>query len=291
MLRTSRLLDRSPRQVYQYINRRLRGLERLGAFSEEHPCVFVLSTGRVGTKTLAALLRLAPNLFVYHEPVPKLFGLSALAYRHFDDLPARKMLLVAFGETRGTLLNYSLACSRGYVETGPHVTFLAPTIVEAVPGVKFIHLVRDPRQVVRSAMRREWYDGHKYDRTRIMPRPNSDLSRRWSSFDAFQKSAWLWAETNRWIMEFASTLPDDRTMLVRAEDIFSQVTRTIDDLFEFVSAPLPSSRKIERVLAGRLNQQERGAFPRPTNWTDEMNEDLSRLAGEVAREIGYDIGA
>lgn len=283
------VFDHSPRQLVHYARRRLLKQERLRSFDTERPCVFVLSTGRTGTQTLAALLGLAKNVFAYHEPIPKLYGLSKLSYQHSNDRLGCEILQEAFLTARRELLDYSLDCGRGYVETSPQTTFLAPIILDAIPEARFIHLVRDPRDVVRSGMRRGWYDGSPFDKNRIVPRPDSEVSRQWKVYNAFQKNLWLWTETNRWISKFYSGLPADRTRLVHSEDVFSSDEETMSRLFAFAGAPVPSSWKMTRVLNKKLNAQKTGQFPKPSAWSEEMYSDLLAIAGETARDLGYEL--
>ncbi len=282
-------LDRSPRQWYYRMRRAFSG-GRISDFDEAHPCVFVLSTGRVGTKTLSALLGAAANVFVYHEPRPRLFMLSKLAYRYARQDAASDVLREAFSVARKELLDYSLSCGKGYVETSPQVTFLAPHILKTVPEAKFIHLVRNPAAVVRSGMRRHWYAGHSYDVSRITPLPGTELYSRWGDLSPFQKNLWLWDETNRWILDFAAQVPERQKLLVQAERIFSADERVIDELFAFIAADVPAERKVKSILGKRLNVQRMGTFPAPNEWSPEMRGELVRVTGETAARLGYEIG-
>ena len=282
----SRLLDRSPRQIWHYLRRRVLGLKRIEEFNEEYPCAFVLSTGRAGTKTLAALSGLAKNVFAYHEPKPLLYGLSKLSYKLAKDPQALKVLCEAFQIARGNLLHYSLSCSRGYVETSPQVTFLAPVVLSAIPNARFIHLARHPADVVRSGMRRQWYAGHPFDCSRLAPVHEKP---EWNSWAPFHKNLWLWAETNRWILNFTSHLPAERTLVVHAEDLFVGEEETLERLFEFIGAPIPPRRRINKVLRQQLNAQERGDFPRSSDWSADMQRDLSAFCGEIAAQLSYTV--
>jgi hypothetical protein len=252
----------------------------------------MLSTGRTGTETLAALYQLAANVFAYHEPNPELTALSKLAYqlgeKYFEDDSVGSIFREAFLTSRRPLLNYSLDCRRGYVETTPQNTFLAPVIVDAMPGVKFVHLVRDPRYVVRSAMRRKWYDGNSNDDTRILPRSTSDANQQWAKYSAFQKNLWLWAETNRWILELSSRLPD-RVLRIQAEMLFEADEATIAKLYAFINSPMPSQGRIRRVLSKRLNAQKVGVFPDSADWSEAMVNDLHAFTGETAAALGYQL--
>ncbi len=286
------VLDYPPRQLMHLIRRRLLKQAGRAEFDDRYPCVFVLSTGRSGTQTLAALYELATNVFAYHEPNPELTALSKLFYeyeeKYLENAAISSVFREAFLTSRRRLLNYSLDCGRGYVETTPQNTFLAPVIIDAIPSVKFVHLVRDPRYVVRSAMRRKWYDGNPNDDTRIIPRPNSEAAQQWATYSTFQKNLWLWAETNRWILEVSSRLAD-RVLRIQAERLFEGDEETLSKLFAFIGASLPSPRKISRVLGKQLNAQRTGKFPESGDWTEEMLRDLWTIAGEPATALGYQL--
>jgi hypothetical protein len=283
--------DWSARQIVQGLRRKLFRYEKEVQFNDKHPCVFVISTGRVGTETLAALYSLSRNVMTYHEPAPKLYNLSKLAYQKNEDLSAHDLFREAFLLARNELLNYSLSCGVGYIETSPQATFLAPFILDLIPGVRFIHLVRDPREVIRSGMRRKWFDGNSADKTRITPLANSVSFQKWDQYTAFQKNAWLWTETNNWIKQFFSTIPSEHTLFLRSEDVFEADPATLEKLFNFIGAPLPSEKKIHQLLGKKLNFQKTGEFPSASMWTDAMNSDLLTIAGDTARSFGYDLSS
>lgn len=287
------LWNNTPRKIFHMAKWKLIQKRPVEQFNDRHPCVFVLSTGRVGSETLAYLLRLANHVFVYHEPRPELFALSKLAYELSDvfsvDENVERTFKEGFLTARRELFNYSLYCDRGYVETGPQATFLAPIILKAIPEVKFIHLVRDPRMVVRSAMRRGWYDGHAYDFSRIVPAPGTDMGSAWENFDLFQKNLWLWAETNRWIMNFSKSLPEEQYLLAHSEDIFNAHEDTVRSLYHFIGTDIPPSRRIARVLGKRLNAQIRGIFKQPDDWLVGVEKDLSVFVSNIAFEMGYQL--
>jgi len=136
-------------------------------------------------------------------------------------------------------------------------------------------------------MRRQWYGGNSYDASRITPRADSKEAKAWNTYSVFQKNLWLWNETNRRILEFTSTLPAEQTLLIHAEDIFNVRGNTINKLFSFINAPLPSQRKLTIVLNKKFNAQKTGVFPKPADWTDEMYDNLSIITGDTARILGY----
>lgn len=280
------LLDHSLRHHYYDLRARIFNNQN-NTNSAKSLSVFTLSTGRVGTETLAALLELTREFFTYHEPTPKLYKLSQLAYENEKDPLAKKILTSAFLSTREELLEYSLTCGRGYIETSPQVTFLAPMILDALPNARFIHLIRDPREVIRSGMRRKWFDGHPYDKTRITPKLGSSEFKKWIQYTPFQKNIWLWAETNMWIADFLQQIPDSQKFFLRSEDLFSLNANEVKRLFDFIGAPVPPKNKLRSILSRKLNAQTSGAFPSTTEWTQEAQEDLRNIAAAALEKFGY----
>lgn len=283
-----KVLDRTPRQWLQYVQGRRQGQSLALEMTAITPCVFVLSTGRTGTKTVAALLNLSKGAFVYHEPTPKLYPLARKAYDHANHPLALEILEAAVLTARQDLWSYAAAAHLGYVETSPQVTFLAPVLLKLMPHARFIHLLRDPRSVVRSAMRRQWYAGHRNDPFRIVPRLETEWAALWQQLTPLQKNAWMWQETNAWITHFMSTsLPKAQQLQVHSEDIFRGRPEVLQQLFEFACLPMAPEHRISRILDKKLNAQRTGEFPHPDDWTEEMLRDLNEIAGVSARVLGY----
>ncbi len=281
------LPDTTPRQWWQFLRRKLGHYQPLFAFDDQHPLVFVLSSGRTGTQTLAALLALSPHLFSFHEPSPKLYGLGRLAYWHGDTVIVQTILREAVRSARIEAWDYAREAGRGYAETSPQLTFLAPVLQQLQPQARFIHLVRHPYAVVRSGMRRQWYVDHPADRTRLHPRPDDPLSQTWPQLPTMAKIAWLWAETNRWILDFTASLPAEQTLFVQAESLFTADQAILSQLYAFAGASLPPLKKIQRILNRRLNAQRTGDFPSPAAWDQSQRQEVWHWVGEVAERLGY----
>ena len=286
----NRISDLTFRQILQHLTDcASRKVARDGFDPPPSPCVFTLSTGRTGTKSLAALAGLAKNILAFHEPLPKLYRLSFLYYSTpYEEKNAaifREALLMA----RSDRFRYACSFKKGYLETSPQVTFLAPIILNAVTDVKFIHITRDPRDYVRSGMRRRWYVDHPMDNTRIAPPCGSDQGRAWPSFTPFEKIIWLWKETNTWIDRFLFELPPERVLRLRSEDVFVMNPTTIDRYFRFIDSRVPSAKRIKRVLSKHLNAQSSGDFPKYSQWSSEMRRYLTENIGYIAADFGYQL--
>lgn len=279
-------LKNPPIQVWRRIETLIAGRKPLPAFNKENPCIFVLSTGRVGTVTLSSLINLSPNILSFHEPHPLLYKMSKRAYQDGMD-GCEGVWDDAFMSLRTELIESALAGGVGYVETSPQSTFLAPAIYRTIPNVKFIHLAGHPATVVRSGMRRGWYAGHPADATRITPNEDSEIYKAWFDMKQLAKNAWLWAETNKWIFEFTSSLSKENYLYLKSEDIFTCNKNILKKLYEFCSSDVPKEEKIKKVLSHNYNKDVIGDFPPFGQWASTDVDLLKLNAGEMAEKMEY----
>jgi hypothetical protein len=282
------IADVTLRQLLQHLTgRRLRwnGLSDINFVDRR--CIFVLSTGRVGTKTLAALASLSNKIVALHEPTPKLYGLSSQCYRSNMGTVCDEIFAEAFMTARRERFRYALSIGKGYFESSPQVTFLAPVIRNALPQAKFIHVVRDPKAFVRSGMRRGWYSNHPMDNTRLKPLNKSKDYKYWEQWDSVEKICWLWKETNVWINRFMKTLPLEQKLFLRSENIFLNKKEEMNSFFDFLNIPRPSDKWIKIILSKELNAQKTGDFQEVSDWSDELHAKFYRIAGESAKLFGY----
>lgn len=287
-----KLKENSPRSIYHLVLSKI-SKAKSQDFDRETPCVFVLSTGRTGTETLAHLLNQSRDLFAYHEPAPQLFSLSKITYELENqiscDTEFERILVSCLNSLRSSLWNESLSCGRGYAETSPQATFLAPIIQKIIPDAFFIHLVRDPKYVIRSGMRRGWFSNHPYDDNRIQPKKDSRFFNKWAGFTALEKNAWQWAETNSWISDFISRLPASQRFLLPSEKIFQKDEHSIQSLFDFLNVSQPSSLAIGRTISRKYNKQKTGEYQFDSNWLEMMDNDLAKFLKSVSDKMGYSL--
>lgn len=238
--------------------------------------VFCLSTGRVGTQTLASLGSLAPSVAAFHEPKPLAFGLSR----------------AAFEDGRGVILKAAVAAIRDvqppklekvYLETSPQLTFLAHCLLEVFPPSQFIHVVRHPLAVVQSGVRRGWYLNHPNDRWRLQPASGVHAAR-WMHYSQAEKIMALWTVTNTWIDNFCSGLPDSRWCRLKSEEIFAGENRALSTFFQQLRTEPPSCIRLNRVLRKKLNRQRSGG---PMTLTGAETASLREICGPLALAYGY----
>lgn len=280
--------DTTIREILLQIRRRC-SFDRQSVHEKARDNVFFcLSTGRTGTTTLANILSISSKLIAFHEPKPYLYGMSCALYQN-SELSNTKFAEQAFLAVRAEKLKIAELAEKKYVETSPQVTFLAPIIASAIPRSKFVHIVRHPADVVRSGMRRKWYDGHSADNTRITPIKGTKDADMWDQWSTFEKNCWLWNETNKWIINFSNTIEDERFYLIKAEDIYSENQIELQGLYKFLSIPPISTKIIKKILFKKLNQQKTGDFPLYVSWTKDQKQVFRNLVGPTAEHFGYQL--
>jgi hypothetical protein len=245
--------------------------------------MFVLSTGRTGTATLAELFDHVPDAVAYHEPPPELLRERTEARYEIGEQPDRYWEI--FARARGHRLLEAHEAGQTYVETSPRLTFFAPVLHEHMPHARFLYVHREPWDIVRSGMRRAWYSGHPNDPVRLRPGPDEPLAETWDSLSAFEKNCWYWAACNRFILDFGDRVGWDRILKIEATDLFSGAA--LGPIFSFLGVEPPQEQALKRELKARHNAQQSAHFPEVDEWSDAQRATLLRYAGSEMDRLGY----
>jgi len=249
-------------------------------------CFFVLSTGRSGTATLAELLNLSPEIESYHEPPPTLVKERQSAFHEASINPEKYSRI--FIKARSGIMAQAKYQNKIYAETSARMTFFAPAIKEICPNARFIHLFRHPGAVVRSGMRRKWYgNNNMLDKYRINPSADDPFFHEWTTASAFEKICWYWNAYNNFGLQFGATIPAERILLLKAEDLFKGKAKTLKRLYQFIGVECPSHDLIETVLKRKVNHQVKGQFPVFAKWEESDYVKLLAIAGKTMASLEY----
>jgi hypothetical protein len=247
----------------------------------EHGAFFCLSTGRSGTQTLAEMFKMAGNAHVWHHPQPYMIQETLHAYR--GDIDVKN----TFWAGRGQIVRQAWDQGLIHGETDHNMTPFCGEIAQDIPNSRFVILVRDPREFVRSGMRRNYYRGvGEWEEGRLRPRQSDDHAAEWSEKTQFQQVSWLWAETYKHIEMLRARIGSDRVMVLRFEDLIAGPDAT-EELFEFLGLDGYDEQKARAVLGAKLNAQRVGDFPHPSEWSDELHAACWAEVGEIATRYGY----
>lgn len=253
-------------------------------------CLFVLSTGRVGTEAMTHLLALSPDIYAEHEPSPQFLEETLNSFydessqKDFGRYYLNSRLISAAHKSQ---LRRALFRGRVLAETSNRLTYVAHHLSIYLPRSKFIFLHRDPAEVIRSAMRRSYYVNHPWDRYRIEPKPDDPIFQKWGDFSSFQKCCWYYAAVNEFALDFIEKIPVERCFVLSSQALFDAESETVASLFSWIGAREPSSSDVEALMGRKINSQETGVFSSWDDWSDEEKAQMIELCGPVAQRLGY----
>lgn len=194
---------------------------------ENENLVFIVSTGRSGSKSMEKYLSQHPEITCVHEPRSSLIRLST--QYEYGQLTKNEVL---------TELNYiynkaDFPTKSIYCESDQKLSNLILPLNELFPKAKFIWLLRDGKKVVKSTTIRGWYDEKEMilDKYRGKNkegweeyRLQGDLcdaisSAVWQQMTAFEKNCWYWAYWNEKIKTQFNSLPKEQKLIVKLEEL------------------------------------------------------------------------
>jgi hypothetical protein len=241
--------------------------------------VFVLSTGRCGTGLITTILEKSSLLNVFHNPKPELEHVSSLIHKFKPSIESLKLAIIA---ARFDFFVCALLRGKIFVETNNRITFFAPALADLFPNAKFIHLVRNPADFVRSGMRRNYYKEGNIQHQRLNPSNNES----WAQMTQLEKIAWEWNEINLFIEQFKEICHPSRILTLKSEELFTQHD-IIPLLFDFLDVTNPV-RNPQRLLKKPVNKQTTGEFPKYKDWSDKDKYSLKTIA-TLASKYGYNL--
>jgi len=243
------------------------GYGRYHLADEQGDAFFCLSTGRCGTKTLAHLLSTATNARVYHHPRPYLVEETLAAYQGSIDQSQ------TFWRARGGAIHDAWKDGLVFGETDHNMTAFVEAIDEELKKGKYIVLVRNPWDFVRSGMRRQYYENHPWDVGRLRPGEDHPDHEAWGTMSSFEKVCWLWNETYRRIADVLEKLPPERFRIIQFEQLISE-SQTTAEVFDFLGLDGFDEQKVNEILGEKLNRQKQGDYEQPSQWNNDKHQTL-----------------
>lgn len=242
---------------------------------ESSPC-FVLSTGRCGTKLLNEIFNLSNQVKSFHQIRPELIYFSKIAYNKKNTKEIRSIIDCA----RYDYIRNLFLINKKFIETNNRITFFAHQLANLYPKAKFIHLIRNPYNFIKSGLQRKWYTGHNlHDEGRII---SSDKTK-WQGFNRTEKIAWLWGATNHFIIDFKNEVGDERVISVRAEDLFNSADESIR-IFNFFDIKAPAERKIIKKISKPINE----SIYKKDDLTMDFSRDQWQTIKKIMCQFNYD---
>ncbi len=274
-------------QLTQKIARRIKGL----CFFKQQDMgdivpVFIVSTGRTGTKFFSVFFNYFNNILALHEPYPDFRKLSVNYARGKVSFNAAAKQI----EKNRRLINYELKKKKIniYIESNNRFFSLLKPLRAVFPGAKIIYIVRDGRDYVRSGMSRNWYTASdKNTRLRADMFPGDPYYEKWNKMNRFEKIAWRWQKKDGIIHDDIKTL--DNTIKVTFEDIFLHPDNIgIYDITRFMGIDdAVVAERLEKTKNQKINTNPKHAIPAWKSWDEEMKKAFDEIAASHMK-VHYD---
>jgi hypothetical protein len=252
--------------------------------------VFVLGAPRSGTTFLGSCIGALPEVSYHLEPrVTKAAARQVYEGTWPEDRAAR-----VFRTAYRLLLLGSGDGGRRFAEKNPENCFVVPFLARTFPDARFVHIIRDGRDVAASHAEKPWLaagsagSGRRgrggqawgpWARWWVEPERAEEFT---AASDA-TRTAWSWRRFTEAALAGLATLPADRVLTVRYEDVVQDPQNAAGRIGAFLGHGEPPSR-----LQAALGRADAGSIGRWRRAFDtQAQADVEREAGNLLRDLGY----
>lgn len=265
--------------------------------------VFILGSGRSGTKMAAKLFSGVPHIESHHEYVRDTYQREAALY--FMGLMSKARMAERLQGIYGAAAHYSPATY--FIDSSNKLSWVADVLVETFPEARFVHLTRDGRKVASSFFHK--LGGHVYsdrgvkalrtwlERPDLHPMPPPPEDFWWvipqkgqpfhddfAAFDQFQRCCYQWTESNRCIADALRTVPEARKLAVKLETLTADPDE-VKRLLDFVDVPFDDS------FVQVLSRPQHVYVPLDYPLTDDQTAQFTAIGGPMMKRLGYSLAA
>lgn len=261
---------------------------------ETYSPVFVLSTGRCGSKYIADLFKNTEDVVSFHEPEPNLMYFSNYAFQNQKKIEVLEKIFLA---ARLELIIREYIKGKIYFESNQCLTFFAPVIAKIFKKAKFIHLIRHPGDFVRSGIRKGWHSNDSIWESGRIKMANME---EWEKLISIEKLSWVWNSTNLFIEGFRESVDSKSNINLKLEEISGENKKKAYGLFQFVGVTENvhkilrdlSFKKINTLYIGvdePSNMKKVKEYPIYNKWDKPDKDCLKRIVSELSVKYNYDL--
>jgi hypothetical protein len=248
---------------------------------------FIVSTGRTGTKFLANFYNNFDRVFTVHEPYPDFRSISpkyivneiphSVAVKKFDY--GRRLIAKKVKQNN---------CNK-YIESNSRLSYLIPVIRDVIDDPKFIHIVRDGRNYLRSAMSRPYgplfSKNDKNLKITAKDFPEDPFYREWDNMDVFEKISWYWVKKDSLIIK---ELKENDSITIKYEDIFKKNFEGIIRLSKFIGVNIDKTIELmKKKKSYRINKSDEYKIPHWTRWSEDKISTFNKIAYNHMKKYDY----
>ena len=212
--------------------------------------IFIIGSPRSGTTFLGECLGTIPEISYHFEPVLIKAAARYIYTKEWSGDRAKNF----YRQVYGWLMRLQQDGDLRLAEKTPRNSFIIPFLAEAFPNAKFIHIIRDGRDVALSLTRKPWYNNELNGS--IMREPGGYLcgstprfwveperDREFETTDNIHRCIWLWRRYIEAATAGMNSLLPGQGLELRYEDLVTNPEREGDRLLDFMAINLDDSRQ------------------------------------------------
>lgn len=253
--------------------------------------VFVVGAPRSGTTFLGSCLEALPELSYHYEPLVTQWLVRERSRLGWSTARADRV-------RRGTyrwLLRVHGEGDLAFAEKTPRNAFVVPELAHAFPDARFVHVLRDGRDVTLSLLRLPWFRADAAAGEGESARHGfGPWARFWvepvrrAEFEATSdaaRCAWAWRRYTEAVLDGFASLAPGRTHEVRYEDAVAEPEKVSESLAGFLGVDAAGSRAALLGALGGARATSVGGWRE--GLVPAQREAFDREAGALARRLGY----
>lgn len=225
--------------------------------------IMILAVGRSGTTFLSKVLSYAKDVNVIHEPLEMLADDRLVYVGDFFNRGSSTRYIIS---NRMKFLKEQIKKThpKKYIEVNGYLRRHIYLLKKINIPIDFIHIVRDPKKVIRSMMSRKQTILNKLKRNVKMP--------------LFELCCRIWADENKILRENISTC-------FKLEDItteWDQYKRLLQSM-----DIKQSKRSFDKFKDKRVNHTAKFTFPEFKNWSAKQKATFNAICRQEMNHYGY----
>ncbi len=256
--------------------------------------VFVVSTGRAGSNMITCVMAENPLVCSFHELKPHL---KTEAFKKWTAQSSSKRIENRINNKRSDIIRQVESNGLIYFESSYYLSFFILELYKLY-NAKFIHIYRDGRYFVRSALSKGWYKeeplkyrvkdwirrqflvniGHQMKDKELKP-PKRLKTR-------FEKTSWLWAETNNTILNSLSKIPAKNKISLPLEEFNKEQLIRLHDFIGIPTDPVIINKMIN-IAVQKPNRSKTHTSKPVLEWSDAQNDRFDEIASGMMFKLGY----
>jgi hypothetical protein len=220
-------------------------ISSLGLSGCTNGLIFVVSTGRSGSKAIVELLNQHPTIDAYHDCFPHINSWSAeYLYNNVSSKIIEERLSILFNSFS---INHELVHCQSDQKLAPLIKILA----DLYPHAKFLWLIRNAKSFVNSSYSRGWFynsefnyidnalefceanksPSHYYAYHRANGHRIGEVDEDvWRNMTAFERNCWYWSYWNSLIEGQLNNISEERWIIVKLEELDECQSRILEFL-------------------------------------------------------------